>query len=143
MKSCHLFLSMGYTNNALFWEDPLQKDRLPIPVFLGFPCGSVGKATACNVGYLGSVSWLGRSPGEGKGYPLLYSGLENSMDCYSSWVAKSRTRLKRLSSNSSSSTFKVNKNKYFTFWHSSFYKRFLFVRVCLCDDNTTFLTGLL
>ena len=93
MKSCHLFLSMGYNNNTLLWEDPLQKDRLPIPVFLGFPCGSVGKATACNVGYLGSVSWLGRSPGEGKGYPLLYSGLENSTDCYSSWVAKSRTQL--------------------------------------------------
>ena len=46
----------------------------------GFPCGSAGKESACNVGDLGSVPGLGRSPGEGKGYPLQYSGLENSMD---------------------------------------------------------------
>jgi len=42
-----------------------RRDRLPIPVFLGFPCGSAGKESACNVGDL-----TGRSPGEGKGYPL-------------------------------------------------------------------------
>ena len=46
----------------------------------GFPCGSAGKESACNVGDLGSVPGLGRCPGEGKGYPLQYSGLENSMD---------------------------------------------------------------
>ena len=46
-----------------------------------FPCGSAGKESACNAGDLGSISGLGRSPGEGKGYPLQYSGLENSMDC--------------------------------------------------------------
>ena len=46
----------------------------------GFPCGSAGKESTCNAGYLGSVPGLGRSPGEGKGYPLQYSGLENSMD---------------------------------------------------------------
>ena len=46
----------------------------------GFPCGSAGKESACNVGDLGSISGLGRSPGEGKGYRLQYSGLENSMD---------------------------------------------------------------
>jgi len=46
---------------------------------LGFPCGSAGKESACNVGDLGSIPGLGRSPGEGKGYPLQYSGLENSM----------------------------------------------------------------
>ena len=46
----------------------------------GFPCGSGGKESACNVGDLGSSSGLGRSPGEGKGYPLQYSGLENYMD---------------------------------------------------------------
>ena len=45
------------------------------------PCGSAGKESACNVGDLGSVIGLGRSPGNGKGYPLQYSGLENSMDC--------------------------------------------------------------
>ena len=48
---------------------------------LGFPGGSDGKESACNVGDLGSIPELGRSPGEGKGYPLQYSGLENSMDC--------------------------------------------------------------
>ena len=56
-------------------------ERLPTPVFLGFPCGSAGKESAYNMGGLGSIPGLGRSPGEGKGYPLQYSGLENSMDC--------------------------------------------------------------
>ena len=55
--------------------------RLPTQVFLGLPCGSAGKKSACNVGDLGSIPGLGRSPGEGKGYPLQYSGLENSTDC--------------------------------------------------------------
>ena len=41
-----------------------------------------------------SIPGLGRSPGEGKGYPLQYSGLENSMDCIVHGVAKSRTRLR-------------------------------------------------
>ena len=61
-------------------EDPLEKDRLPTPVFLGFPGGSAGKQSACNAGDLGSLSGLGRPPGRGKGYPLQYSGLDNSMD---------------------------------------------------------------
>ena len=47
---------------------------------MGFPCGSAVKESACNAGDLGSISGLGRSPEEGKGYPLQYSGLENSMD---------------------------------------------------------------
>ena len=47
---------------------------------MGFPCGSAGKESTCNVGDLGSTPGLGRSPGEGKGYPLRYSGLENSTD---------------------------------------------------------------
>ena len=48
---------------------------------LGFPGGSAGKESAHNVGDLGSILGLGRSPGEGKGSPFQYSGLENSMDC--------------------------------------------------------------
>ena len=48
---------------------------------LAFPCGSAGKESACNVGDLGLIPGLGRSSGEGKGYPLQYSGLKNSMDC--------------------------------------------------------------
>ena len=59
----------------------------------GFPCGSAGKECAYNVGDLGSVPGLGRSPGEGKGYSLQYSGLENSMDCIVVGVAKSWTWL--------------------------------------------------
>ena len=46
--------------------------------FLG---GSDGKESACNMGDLGLIPGFGRSPGEGKGYPLQYSGLENSMGC--------------------------------------------------------------
>ena len=52
---------------------------------LGLPCGSAGKESACNVGDLGSVPGLGKSPGEGKGYPLHYSDLENFMDCFCLW----------------------------------------------------------
>ena len=66
---------------------------LPTLVLLGFPCGSAGKESACNAGDLGSNPGLGRSPGEGKGYPLQYSGLEISMDCLVHGVTKSRTRL--------------------------------------------------
>ena len=58
---------------------------------LGFPCGSAGKESACNVGDLGSILGLGRSPGDGNGYPLQYSGLENSMDCVVHEVTKSQT----------------------------------------------------
>ena len=58
-----------------------------------FPCGSAGKESACNSGDLGSIPGLGTSPVEGKGYPLQYSGLENSMDCVVHGVAKSQTRL--------------------------------------------------
>ena len=54
---------------------------LPTPVFLGFPGSSAGKESVCSVGDLGLIPGLGRSPGEGNGYPLQYSGLENSMDC--------------------------------------------------------------
>ena len=47
---------------------------------MGFPGGSVGKKSACNAGDLGSVPGSGRSPGEGNGYPLQYSCLENPMN---------------------------------------------------------------
>ena len=60
-------------------------------VFKGFPGGSAGKESACNVGDLSSIPGLGRSPGEGKGYPFQYSGLENSMGCIVHGVAKSQT----------------------------------------------------
>ena len=81
------------------WLDPWigkicwRRDRLPTPVFLGFPFGLAGKQSACNAGDLSSIPGLGRSPGEGKGYPLQYSGLENSMDYIVHGVAKSQTWL--------------------------------------------------
>ena len=56
---------------------------------MAFPGGSAGKESACNAGALGSIPGLGRSPGEGHGYPLQYSGLENSMDCIIPGVSKS------------------------------------------------------
>ena len=59
----------------------------PCYKILGFPCDSAEKESACYVGDLGSITGLGRSPGEGKGYPLHYPGLENSMD-YSLWGRK-------------------------------------------------------
>ena len=49
-------------------------------VYKGFPGGSDSKESACNAGDLGSISRLGRSPGDGRGYLLQYSGLENSTD---------------------------------------------------------------
>ena len=59
---------------------PWRGDRLPTSVFWGSPCGSAGKESACFAGDLGLIPGLGRSPGEGNGCPLQYSGLENSMD---------------------------------------------------------------
>ena len=59
----------------------------------GFPCGSAGEESACNVGDLGSIPGLGRSPGEEKGYPLQYSDLENSMDYTAHGITKSQTWL--------------------------------------------------
>ena len=56
-----------------------------------FPGGSAGKESARNTGDLGSIPGLGRSRGGGKGYPLQYSGLENSMDCIVHGVSKSWT----------------------------------------------------
>ena len=56
----------------------------------GFPGGSAGKESTCTAGDLGLIPGLGRSPGEGKGHPLQYSGLENSMDCIVHGVAESR-----------------------------------------------------
>ena len=65
-----------------------------IPVFMelmGFLGGSEVKASACNVGDPSSIPGLGRSPGEGKGYPVHYSGLENLVDCIVHGVTESQT----------------------------------------------------
>ena len=62
-------------------------------MFNCFPGGSVGKESTHSVGNLGLIPGLGRSPGEGNGYPLQYSGLEDPMDCVVHGVAKSRMQL--------------------------------------------------
>jgi len=78
-------------DDFVFFQSKIEFiDRLPTPVFLSFPCGSAGKESTCNVGDLGSISGLGRSSGEGKGYAVQYSDLENAMD-YAHEVAKSQT----------------------------------------------------
>ena len=61
--------------------------------FMGFPHSSVGKESTCDTGDPGSIPGLGRSPGEEKGYPLQYSGVEKSLDCIVHGVVKSRTQL--------------------------------------------------
>ena len=70
-----------------------RRDRLPSPVFLAFPGGSAAEESTCNARDLGLIPRFRRCPGEGNGYPLQHSGLENSMDCIVHGVAKSRTRL--------------------------------------------------
>ena len=62
----------------------------------GLLCGSAGKESAHNVGDLGSICGLRRSPGEGKDYPFQYSGLENSMDCIVHGVTKSQTLMSEI-----------------------------------------------
>ena len=76
------FTSYLYVNSNWNYH---QKVVFLLPVW-GFPCGSAGKESVCNAGDLGSIPGLGRSSGEGKGYPDQYSGLENSM--YSPWGCK-------------------------------------------------------
>ena len=68
-------------------KTPWRRERLPTPVFLGFPGGSAGKESACNEGDLGLIPGLGRSLGGGKGYPLQYSGYwpGESHGLYSPW----------------------------------------------------------
>ena len=83
---------------------------------MGFPCGSAGKESACNGEDLGSTPALRRAPGEGKGYRLQYSGLENSMDCIVQGVPKSQTKL---------SDFHFAYNIYITFFLIGLAKKFI------------------
>ena len=84
------------------WQDPslrtepligVREDNLDLAHCLYNFGSSAGKESACNAGDLGSIPGLGRSPREGKGYPLQHSGLKNSIDCIVHGVAKSRTQL--------------------------------------------------
>ena len=71
-----------------------QKTNVPRYQRLGFPGSSAGKESTCHARDLGSIPELGRSPGEGHGNPLQYSGLENSMDGMLRGVTKSRTQVR-------------------------------------------------
>ena len=98
---------VSYTGRQIFTTEPPRKLSLwcfitaalanilpPICLpHLGFPGGSAGKESPCNAGDLGSIPGLGRSSGEGKGYPLQYCGQENSMDYKVHGVTKSQTWL--------------------------------------------------
>ena len=84
-------------------QKEIIKNKSPgIPGFLSlyntifFPSGSIGKESSCNAGDLGLIPRLGSPPGEGKGYPFQYSGLENSID-YSPWGRKELDTTERLS----------------------------------------------
>ena len=92
---CYRHLFTGFLQTYIFISLEyilyLEVEFLGHMVTLGFPDGSAGKESTCNVGDLGLIPGLGRSVGEGKGYPLQYSGLENSMDCRVHGVTKSLT----------------------------------------------------
>ena len=95
-QTCLLALNPGLLN-----PEGLLKLRLLGPTLVfslvpssrAFPDSSVSKESACNAGDPGSIPGPGRSAGEGIGYPFLYSGLENFMDCIVHGVAKSQTGL--------------------------------------------------
>ena len=83
-------------------QEDLLEERLPTPVFLGFPSGSDSKESVCDMGDLGWIPELGRSPGEVKGYPLQYSDLEKphghqSLKGYSPWGHKELDKTEQLS----------------------------------------------
>ena len=92
----HSFCSFLATQ--CIWVSLQTLNKLLVCKIQGFPGGSDDKEFACNVGDLGLIPMLGRSPGEVIGYPLQYSGLENPMDG-GAWgatihgVTKSQTRL--------------------------------------------------
>ena len=91
-----------------------QASVLPPNEFtVAFPCGSAGKESSCNAGDLDSIPGLGRSSGEGKGYPLQYSGLENFMDFIIHGVAKSWTQLSGFYFHYSLSSLSMNANYVF------------------------------
>ena len=104
---------------------PWRRDRLSTPVFLGFPCDSAGKESACNVGELGSIPGLGRSSGVGNGNPLQYSCLENPKDWGAWWaivhgVTKSQTWPSNKERGPLTYT-SVSRLFFFLYWHPVYY----------------------
>ena len=103
-------------------------------VILCFPCSSAGKESACNAGDLSLIPELGRSLGELKGYPLQFSGLENSMDHVVHGVSKNQTWL-----NDFHFTFgnQVHSLYFIVFQIVTFYHMFLFVLFDVFGLNLT------
>ena len=71
---------------ALVLKNQSLRAELVFGKEMGFPGGSDGKESVCDVGDLGLIPELGRSPGEGNGNPLQYSCLQNSMDSAAWWA---------------------------------------------------------
>ena len=88
-------MSPALAGRSFTTEPPGKPCLFVCNIYLGFPGGSAGKGAACNLGDLGSIPGLGRSPGEEKDNPLQYSGLENSAVAKSTGhrAAKSQTYL--------------------------------------------------
>ena len=83
--------------NSWVGKIPWRRVGYPLQYSWASLVAQLGKESTCNVGDLSSIPGLGRPPGEGKGYPLQYSELENPMDSTVHGVAKSRTRLSNIS----------------------------------------------
>ena len=121
---------------------PWRRDRPPIPVFLGFRGGPDSKESACNIGDLGLIPGLERSPGGGHGNPLQYSCLENphgprSLAGYSPYGCKELDMTGQLSTQS---TYNVNLP---SFWFtqsssSSLFKKSLLINLFLLLTTMVF-----
>ena len=92
-SACDPMLCSHHLEILHFWTRCPAISFCTGPHKLCSPDNAVGKESTCNVGGLGSIPRLGRFPGEGEGYPLQHSGLENSMDCRVHGVANSQTWL--------------------------------------------------
>ena len=93
IRRCNGFSLLGISGRGVNPLVPTPHNLSTILFPWGLPDGSAGKESPCNAGNLGLIPGLERAPGEGKGCPLLYSGLENPMDSMVHAVTKSQTRL--------------------------------------------------
>ena len=96
MDLCCKVMSLLFNMLLRFVIAFLPRSKHQASLIIGLPGGSDSKESAYNAGDLGSISGLGRSPGEGKGYLLQYSCLENSMDRIVHGVAKSWPSLRHI-----------------------------------------------
>ena len=90
---CLLYLHICPSGSYFLTPNIWMPAPLVTLLYYSFPCGSAGKESPCNSGDLSLIPGLGRSPREGKGYPIQYSGLKNSTKCIVRGVTKSWTLL--------------------------------------------------